>query len=82
MVTMTGWEWTTPAERSLILDNEERRIWVVSEKDKVTLHDRCTTRYERDDIIKTSFDSFVSELDDTGRNNFVSTCLCTDKIKK
>jgi hypothetical protein len=43
MVTLTGWEWMTPKEQSLILDDEERRIWVVSEKDKVKLHDGCTT---------------------------------------
>jgi hypothetical protein len=34
---------TTPTERMLIIGDEERRIGIVSEKDKVMLHDGCTT---------------------------------------
>jgi hypothetical protein len=31
---LTGWKRTTTTERSLILDDEERRIWIFSKKKK------------------------------------------------
>jgi hypothetical protein len=35
---------TTQTEWLLIIGDEERRIGIVSEKNKVMLHDGCTTR--------------------------------------